>query len=176
MKFKSQSKREWLQLKNKFLQKTFLFHPLTTSIVRMKFPSLLLQDLKKDMHSNNFSSRQKSETFEGISVSSDKVCFTTELMQTTIDPSVQRVIYDINQAMLTSADVDTVVVFGEFAKLPMLKNGVNKTLFNKDVVFYGDDIEAALKGAVIIGLGFGQIEKIDMVGLNNNYIPCGKII
>ncbi|XP_060599387.1 uncharacterized protein LOC132752990 [Ruditapes philippinarum] len=163
IKFKSESKGEWSQLKNEFLQKTFLFDPVTTTIVRIKLPSLLLQELEKKKRSSKFSSRHKSETFENISVSSDKICVTTEMMQTTIDPSVQQVIFDIDKAMSTSADVDTVVVFGEFAKLPMLKNGVKKTLFNKDVVFYGDDTEAALKGAVVIGLGFGQIEKIDMV-------------
>ncbi|XP_060582167.1 heat shock 70 kDa protein 12B-like [Ruditapes philippinarum] len=160
--FKSQSKQEWSEFESDFLKKTFFFDPFTSTFVRMSLPSILHQKCK-DMLSNKFSSRNKPKTFEGISVSSNKVCFPAELMQTTIDPSVQRVIFYINRTMSNLADVDTVIVFGEFAKLPMLKNGVKKTFFSKNVVFYGEDTEAALKGAVIIGLGFGQIEKIDRV-------------
>ncbi|XP_060582170.1 heat shock 70 kDa protein 12B-like isoform X2 [Ruditapes philippinarum] len=153
--FKTHSKQDWSELKIDFLRKALTFDLCTSDVFRLKFHYSFLNSLKKDITLHKFS--PGNESIEGISITCDKVYFPAELIKKVIDPSVQQII----SVIPTLADIDEIVVFGEFAKQPMLKNGVKTKFVNKNVVFYDKNTEAALKGAVIIGLGLGQIEKID---------------
>lgn len=160
-------KKEWSQMKEYFLNKCYQCDPSANNVVRFKLNSKLVSSSNEDLLSGRLAlaARLKSKDFKGMFISADKICLPSELFQTIIEPSVKPVILHIDAALKKNADVAEIVVFGEFTKLPMLQHDIVKEFSERKVTFYEEETHSALKGAVIIGLGLGQIEKIDRVCL-----------